>query len=58
MGDAMYAPVCARFLTDDVKLDKPCADYCRSIMVWPAMEWWMAAAKAEPDERGEFKMEI
>ena len=32
MADAMYAPVCTRFLTYDVKLDPKCAAYCRSIM--------------------------
>jgi glutathione S-transferase len=58
MADAMYAPVCTRFLTYDVQLDEPCADYCRSIMVWPAMEAWVAAAKAEPDEVEELDMEF
>ena len=28
MADAMYAPVCTRFLTYDVKLDSACAAYC------------------------------
>lgn len=58
MADAMYAPVCARFLTYDVELDNLCADYCRSIMVWPAMEEWIAAAKAEPDEVEELDVEF
>jgi len=58
MADAMYAPVCTRFLTYGVQLDKSCADYCRSIMVWPAMEEWVAAAKAEPDEVEELDMEF
>ncbi len=58
MADAMYAPVCTRFLTYDVKLDEPCADYCRSIMVWPAMEEWVAAARAEPDEVQELDVEF
>ena len=58
MADAMYAPVCTRFLTYDVKLDDLCADYCRSIMVWPAMEQWVADAKAEPDELEELDVEF
>src|SRR3974390_3543631 len=58
MADAMYAPVCTRFLTYGVQLDKFCADYCRSIMVWPAMEEWVAAAKAEPDEVEELDVEF
>jgi glutathione S-transferase len=58
MADAMYAPVCTRFLTYDVKLDDACSDYCRSIMVWPAMEEWVAAARAEPDEVEELDVEF
>ncbi len=58
MADAMYAPVCTRFLTYDIKLDDLCADYCRSIMVWPAMEEWVAGAKAEPEELEELDVEF
>ncbi len=58
MADAMYAPVCTRFLTYDVKLDGPCADYCRSIMAWSAMEQWVAEARAEPEEVEELDMEF
>ena len=32
LADAMYAPVCTRFLTYDVKLDSECAGYCETIM--------------------------
>lgn len=58
MADAMFAPVCTRFLTYNVKLDNVCSDYCRSIMVWPAMEEWVAAAKEEPDEVEELDAEF
>jgi glutathione S-transferase len=58
LADAMYAPVVTRFLTYDVKLDGLCADYARSIMVWPAMEEWVAAAKAEPEEFEELDVEF
>jgi glutathione S-transferase len=58
LADAMYAPVCTRFLTYDVQLDEPCAEYCRSIMAWPAMEQWVAAAEAEPEELEELDMEF
>jgi glutathione S-transferase len=58
LADAMYAPVCTRFLTYDVKLDDLCADYCRSIMVWPAMEQWVTDAKAEPEELEELDAEF
>src|SRR6266853_5094920 len=32
VADAMYAPVCTRFLTYNVKLDPVCAGYCQAIM--------------------------
>jgi glutathione S-transferase len=58
MADAMYAPVCTRFLTYDVKLDKTCVAYCRSIMEWPAMAQWVADAMAEPAELEELDVEF
>jgi glutathione S-transferase len=58
MADAMYAPVCTRFLTYDVPLDSACRDYCRSIMAWPAMQEWVAAAKSEPEELEELEVEF
>lgn len=58
MADAMYAPVVTRFLTYDVKLPKPCVEYCRTIMAMPEMKEWIAAAKAEPDEIEELDMEF
>lgn len=58
LADAMYAPVCARFLTYDVKLDPDCAAYCDTIMSWPAMIDWVAAAKLEPDELEELDVEF
>ena len=58
MADAMYAPVCTRFLTYDVKLDRECAAYSRSIMEWPAMVEWVADAKAEPAELEELDVEF
>src|SRR5215813_8155623 len=42
MADAMYAPVCSRFSTYDVKLDRACAAYARSIIEWPTMTQWIA----------------
>jgi len=58
LADAMYAPVCARFLTYDVKLGPDCAAYCDTIMSWPAMIDWVAAAKLEPDELEELDVEF
>jgi glutathione S-transferase len=58
LADAMYAPVCARFQTYDVALPKDCAAYCETIMSWPAMTEWIAAAKLEPDELEELDVEF
>jgi glutathione S-transferase len=58
MADAMYAPVCSRFQTYDVKLDGVCADYSRHILSLPAMVEWIEAAKTEPDEVEELDVEF
>ena len=58
MADALYAPVCTRFITYDVKLDPACAAYCKAIMALPAMQEWIAAAKTEPEEVEELDVEF
>jgi glutathione S-transferase len=58
MADAMYAPVCTRFLTYDLKLDPECAAYCRTIVSIPYMKEWMAAAKSEPEDVMELDVEF
>ncbi len=58
MADAMYAPVCTRFLTYDVKLTGAAAAYCARIMALPAMVDWIAAAKAEPEAVPELDFEF
>ncbi|MDP3407034.1 glutathione S-transferase family protein [Bosea sp. (in: a-proteobacteria)] len=58
MADAMYAPVCLRFLTYDVALDPLCQAYCRTISAWPALRRWIEAAKAEPDDVEELDAEF
>jgi glutathione S-transferase len=57
-ADAMYAPVCTRFLTYGVALDAAAAEYCRRIMAWPAMAEWVAAAKQEPEDIVELEVEF
>jgi glutathione S-transferase len=57
-ADAMYAPVCTRFLTYDIGIDSLSAQYCRSIMALAPMQEWVAAAKLEPDELEELDMEF
>ena len=58
MADAMYAPVCTRFLTYAVEMDDVSAAYCKAIMKWPALQEWIEAAKAEPDEMAELDAEF
>jgi len=58
VADAMYAPVCTRFQTYDVKLDRDCAGYNKRILALPSMQEWIAAAKAEPDEVEELDVEF
>src|SRR5258707_1135502 len=58
MADAMYAPVCTRFLSYDVKLDSDCAAYCAAIMALPAMKEWIEDAKNEPEEVEELDVEF
>ena len=47
VADCMYAPVVSRFRTCGVALPPVVAAYCEKIMALPAMQDWMAAAKAE-----------
>jgi hypothetical protein len=58
MADAMYAPVYARFVTYDVRLDPACATYHDTIMAWPATKEWVAAALDEPDDLEELDVEF
>jgi glutathione S-transferase len=58
MADAMYAPVCLRFLTYDVPLDPVSRAYCSTIAQWPALRQWIEAAKAEPEELEELDAEF
>jgi glutathione S-transferase len=58
MADAMYAPVCMRFLTYGVAVDETCAAYCRTIMALPAMAEWVAAATAEHEDLMELDVEF
>jgi glutathione S-transferase len=58
LADAMYAPVCTRFLTYAVKTDRLCKDYCETIMNLPDMIEWVEAAKVEPDAVEELDAEF
>jgi glutathione S-transferase len=58
VADAMYAPVCTRFDTYDVKLDRDCADYRDLILHHPFMEEWRKAAQSEEEELEELDVEF
>jgi glutathione S-transferase len=58
IADAMYAPVCTRFATYDVHLDRHCDKYCRTIAAWPLMAEWTQGALAEPDDVEELDVEF
>jgi glutathione S-transferase len=58
MADAMYAPVVTRFITYDVKLDKPCAGFSKTIMAMPEMQEWIAAASLESEDIDELEVEF
>ncbi len=58
MADAMFAPVCTRFVTYDVKLDAACAAYCKAIMALPHMREWIESARTEPEELEELDVEF
>ncbi len=58
MADAMFAPVCTRFKTYGVVLDRICADYRDMILTLPDMLEWIEAAEAEQDEVEELDAEF
>jgi glutathione S-transferase len=58
MADAMYAPVCTRFVTYDVALPADCQAYVDTVMAMPEMVEWVAAAVAEPHEFEELDSEF
>ncbi len=59
MADAMFAPVVTRFTTYDVALEPDCAAFLpAAVMAMPAMQEWVTAAKAEPDELEELDVEF
>ena len=57
-ADAMYAPVCTRFATYDVKLDPVAAAYRDQMMRFPALLEWTNAARTEPEEVEELDVEF
>jgi len=58
MADAMFAPVCTRFVTYGVAVSDVSESYCRTIMNWAPMIEWINAAHEEPDDFEELDMEF
>jgi glutathione S-transferase len=58
VADAMFAPVCSRFSSYDVRLDRDSAAYVQHILNWAPMKEWAAAAADEPEELEEFDVEF
>ena len=58
LADAMYAPVCTRFRTYDVKLPPRATAYRDAVLHWPLMVEWAEAAAEEPEEIEELDMEF
>jgi glutathione S-transferase len=48
IADAMFAPVCTRFRTYKVDLERDADAYCETIMALPALQEWVASARNEP----------
>ena len=55
IADAMYAPVALRFRTYAVELDPVCAAYVQTLLQLPAMQDWVAQAKAETEVLAAFE---
>ena len=49
IADAMFAPVVTRFVTYGVALDSVAREYADAVWALPAVEAWVAAARAEPE---------
>jgi len=47
IADAMYAPVVTRFVTYDIAVPPDVRTYMDAVVALPAMQAWIAAAKAE-----------
>ena len=55
IADAMYAPVALRFVTYAVELDPVSAAYVQTIAAMPAIQQWVADARAETEVIPQFE---
>jgi glutathione S-transferase len=58
VADAMFAPICTRIRSYDVKLGGIASSYTETILSLPAMEEWTAEAEGEQDDVEELEMEF
>ena len=58
MADAMFAPICSRFVTYDIALDGTCAAYRDAVLALPDVVEWAEQAAAEPQELVELEAEF
>ncbi len=58
IGDAMYAPVVARFRSYAVQVDAASTAYCDHIWQWPDLAEWVVAAQLEPEQIEELDVEF
>lgn len=58
VADAMYAPVCTRFVTYDVPLDDVCRAYHDLMLAQPEMKEWTRGARSEPIDIDELDVEF
>ncbi len=58
VADAMFAPVCTRIRTYDVKLGEVATAYKEAVLALPDMVEWSAAAADEADDVEELEMEF
>jgi glutathione S-transferase len=58
LAEAMYAPVCTRFVTYDVKLDRVSAAYRDRVLALPDMVAWIEEARGEPDQVSELEVDV
>lgn len=56
IADAMYAPVVLRFVTYGVALPPVAGDYAHHMTALPAMQDWLAAAKAETETIADYEV--
>ena len=58
VADAMFAPVCTRIRTYDVKMGEVATAYTEAVLTLPDMVQWSAAASEEADDVEELEMEF